>query len=59
MDSSNKNGNFTSWPILTERAVEKYLSKSSATVKGHINQQRTNAISTKIKDEIKSGNTDT
>jgi hypothetical protein len=41
-----KNGNFTSWPGLTERAVEKYLSKSSVTGKGHLNQQKTNARST-------------
>jgi hypothetical protein len=47
-----KNGNFTLWTRLTERAEEKYLSKSSATVKGHLNQQRMNAISTNIKDEI-------
>jgi hypothetical protein len=31
--------------------VEKYLSKSSATVNGHLNQQRMNARSTKIKEE--------
>jgi hypothetical protein len=44
------NGNFTSWPGLTELAVDKYLSKSSATVKGHLNQQRMNARATKIKE---------
>jgi hypothetical protein len=33
--------------------VENYLSKSSATVKGHLNQQRINSRSTKIKDQIK------
>jgi hypothetical protein len=38
--------------------VEKYLSKSSATIKGHLNQQRMNARSTKIKDDIESVNTD-
>jgi hypothetical protein len=46
-----KHGNFTSWPGLTERAVEKHLSKSSTTVKGHLNQQRMNTRSTKIKEE--------
>jgi hypothetical protein len=46
-----KNGKFTSQPGLTERAVEKYLSKSTATVKVHLNQQRMNARSTKIKEE--------
>jgi hypothetical protein len=45
-----KNGNFTSWPGLTEHAVEKHLSKSTSTTKGHLNQQRKNARSTKVKD---------
>jgi hypothetical protein len=34
-----------------EQAVEKYLSTSRATVKGHLNQQRMHARSTKIKEE--------
>jgi hypothetical protein len=50
MDHGNKNGNFSSWPGLTEHAVEKHLSKSTSTTKGHLNQQRQNARSTKIKD---------
>jgi hypothetical protein len=33
--------------------VEKYLSKSTATAKGHLNQQRQNARATKIKDAEK------
>jgi hypothetical protein len=45
-----KNGNFSSWPGLTEHAVEKHLSKSTSTTKGHLNQQRQNARTTKIKD---------
>jgi hypothetical protein len=45
-----KNGNFTSWPGLTEQAVEKYLSKSTSTTKVHLNQQRQNARTTKVKD---------
>jgi hypothetical protein len=56
--SAIKNGNFTSWSVLTEHAVENYLSKSSATVKGHLNQQRINARSTKIKEEIENVTTD-
>jgi hypothetical protein len=44
-----KNGNFLSWPGLTEHAVEKYLSKSTATTKGYLNQQRKNARTTQIK----------
>jgi hypothetical protein len=45
-----KNGNFSSWPGLTEHAVEKHFSKSTSTTKGHLNQQRQNARTTKIKD---------
>jgi hypothetical protein len=45
-----KNGNFTSWPGLTEHAVEKHLSKSTSTTKGHLNQQRKNTRTTKVKD---------
>jgi hypothetical protein len=45
-----KNGNFTSWPRLTEQAVEKHLSKSTSTTKVHLNQQRQNARTTKVKD---------
>jgi hypothetical protein len=44
-----KNGNFLSWPGLTEHAVEKYLSKSTVTTKGHFKQQRQNARTTQIK----------
>jgi hypothetical protein len=45
-----QNGNFTSWPGLTEHAVENHLSKSTSTTKGHLNQQRQNARATKIKE---------
>jgi hypothetical protein len=45
-----KNGHFTSWPGLTEHAVEKHLSKSTSTTKCHLNQQRQNARTTKVKD---------
>jgi hypothetical protein len=50
MDQSNKNGKFSSWPGLNEHSVEKYLSKSTSTAKVHLNQQRQNARTTKIKD---------
>jgi hypothetical protein len=50
MDHRNKNGNFSSWPGLTEHAIEKHLSKSTSTKKGHLNPQRQNAITTRIKD---------
>jgi hypothetical protein len=45
-----KNGNFTPWPVLTEQAAENHLSKSTSTTKGHLNQQRKNARTTKVKD---------
>jgi hypothetical protein len=45
-----KNGKFSSWPGLTENAVEKHLSKYAATTTGHLNQQWQNARTTKIKD---------
>jgi hypothetical protein len=45
-----KNGFFSSWPGLNEHSFEKYLSKSTSTAKGHLNQQRQNARTTKIKD---------
>jgi hypothetical protein len=45
-----KNGFFSSWPGLNEHTVEKYLSKSTSTAKVHLNQQRQNARTTKIKD---------
>jgi hypothetical protein len=51
MDHGNKNGNFTSWPGLTEQAVEKHLSKSTSTTKGHLNQQRQNSRTTKVKEQ--------
>jgi hypothetical protein len=50
MDHGKKNGNFSSWPGLTEHAVEKHLSKSTSTTKVHLNQQIKNARTTKIKD---------
>jgi hypothetical protein len=43
-----KNGNFTSWPELTEHTVEKHFSKSTSTAKGHLNQQRQNVRNKKI-----------
>jgi hypothetical protein len=45
-----KNGIFLSWPGLNEHSVEKYLSKSTSTTKDHLNQQRQNVRTTKIKE---------
>jgi hypothetical protein len=44
-----KNGNFLSWPGLTEHDVENHLSKSAATTKVHLSQQRKSSRTTKIK----------
>jgi hypothetical protein len=46
-----KNRNFTSWSGLTEKLVKKHVSKSTATEKGNLNQQRMNARSMQIKEE--------
>jgi hypothetical protein len=45
-----KNGNFSSWLGINEHTVEKYLSESTSTAKCHLNQQRQNDRTTKIKD---------
>lgn len=42
-----KNGNFITWPGLTAELIEKYLPPSSATIKGHLKQERKNIQSTK------------
>ena len=42
-------GFFNTWPNLTSEAVRKYISKSAATSKGHLVQQRQNLRSTKSK----------
>ena len=39
-------GFFTSWPSLTAKAFGKYLPKSIATNKGHLDQTRKNVLST-------------
>jgi hypothetical protein len=53
VDKSDQNGNFSSWPGITEHAVEKHLSKSTATVSVHLNQQIMYARSTQPKKEPK------
>jgi hypothetical protein len=42
-----KNGQFATWPSITVENVRKYLPKSYATAKGHMNQIRQNIRSTK------------
>ena len=45
-----KNGNFSTWPGLTENLISKML-PSPNTAKGHLNQEMANLQSTKIKDD--------
>jgi hypothetical protein len=40
-----QNGNFATWPSITVANVRKYLPKSDATAKGHMNQTRQNTRS--------------
>eukprot|EP00956_Cyclotella_meneghiniana_P017716 scaffold29109_cov56-Cyclotella_meneghiniana.AAC.5 len=44
-----KAGNFTGWPLLTEKNVQKYYPETTETDKGHMNQTRKNVRSTKPK----------
>jgi hypothetical protein len=44
-----KAGNFTGWPLLTEKNVQKYYPETTETDKGHMNQTRKNVRSTKAK----------
>jgi hypothetical protein len=44
-----KAGNFTTWPGLSVKAVHKYFPESDETKKGHVNKQRQNVRSIKIK----------
>jgi hypothetical protein len=41
------NGNFTTWPGLSSNLVRQHLPKSTATILGHMHQQRQNIRSTK------------
>jgi hypothetical protein len=48
-----KAGNFTTWPTLIPEHVKKFLKKSEAALKGHLNQTRKNVRSTKPKKKPK------
>jgi hypothetical protein len=41
-----QNGHFATWPSVTVENMRKYLSKSDATSKGHMNKTRQNIRST-------------
>lgn len=44
-----KVGNFTGWPLLTDKDVHKYFPESIEMAKGHLNQTLKNIQSTKLK----------
>ena len=46
---SIKAGNFTGWPMINKRNLEKYYPETTETPKGHLNQTRKNVRSTKLK----------
>jgi hypothetical protein len=50
MDHSNQKWTFHIMAGINKKAVEKHLSKSTSTTKGHLNQQRQNARTAKVKD---------
>jgi hypothetical protein len=43
-----KNGNFITWPGIDSVSIDKYLPKSLASAKGHLDQERKNLQSTKV-----------
>jgi hypothetical protein len=55
---SIQNGHFSTWPSVTVENVLKYLGKSDATAKGHMNQIRQNIRSTQQDVEITAPETD-
>ena len=42
-----KAGNYTGWPIINKRTVNKYYPETTETPKGHLNQTQKNVRSTK------------
>ena len=51
-----KNNNFVTWPALTESLVTNHLPISTATVQGHLHQQKQNLQSTKISEPTNKDN---
>ena len=50
--NSIKAGNYVVWPMLTECNVARYFPNTNETPKGHLNQSRNNARSTKPKSTL-------
>ena len=46
-EAAVKNNNFVTWPAITTKNIRKYMEKTPATVKGHMDQLRQNTQSTK------------
>jgi hypothetical protein len=46
METSNKNGNFITWPGIDTLSVDAHLPKSVATAQGHLDQEQKNLQST-------------
>ena len=49
-----KKGNFITWPGIDELDFKKLLQNPEATIKGHLDQERANLQSTKVKETIES-----
>eukprot|EP00957_Ditylum_brightwellii_P173985 13246525-Ditylum_brightwellii.AAC.1 len=47
-----RNNNFYTWPSFTLHNIKKHLPKSTATVKGHLDQLRKNARTTKLREAV-------
>eukprot|EP00957_Ditylum_brightwellii_P007778 588696-Ditylum_brightwellii.AAC.1 len=47
-----RHNNLYTWPSFTAHNIKKYLPKSTATVKGHMDRLRKNAQSTKLKEAL-------
>jgi hypothetical protein len=47
-----KAGNYTTWPGLNVKVVNRYFPESDETQKGHMKKQRQNVRSTKVKEII-------
>ena len=46
-----ENGNFITWPTITVGNVTKHATPSAATIKGHMDQERKNKATTKVKEK--------
>ena len=54
-----KAGNYTTWPGLNVKVVNRYFPESDETQKGHMKKQRQNVRSTKVKETLNQEEDDT